>query len=182
MVAPPHEIVTPRLLLRKPMLADARDIFDGYARDPEVTRYLVWRPAGDLREVESFLEKTLADWERGSAFAWSILLREDLSVVGMIDARIDAYMVNIGYVVGRSHWNRGIATEAVTGVCRWADGEPDVFRVWAVCAVENPASARVLEKAGMTREGILRRWAVFPNIGGAPRDCYSYARVREPSQ
>ncbi|HMK37743.1 MAG TPA: GNAT family protein, partial [Bacteroidota bacterium] len=71
------------------------------------------------------------------------------------------------------------ATEAVGAVCSWADSEPDIFRVWAVCAVDNPASVRVLEKAGMTREGILRRWAVFPNIDGVPRDCYSYARVRD---
>jgi RimJ/RimL family protein N-acetyltransferase len=178
-IAAPAEILTPRLLLRKPLPGDARSIFDGYAQDPDVTRYLVWRPASDQGEVEKFLEKTLADWERGSAFAWSILLRDDRSLVGMIDARVDGYMVNIGYVVGRAHWNRGIATEAVAGVCRWADGEPEVFRVWAVCAVENAASARVLEKAGMTREGILRRWAVFPNVGGTPMDCYSYAKVKE---
>jgi ribosomal-protein-alanine N-acetyltransferase len=143
-----------------------------------VTRYLLWRPHLSLSDTEEFLDRTLREWERGSAYAWSILLRESGSFVGMIDARVDAYMVNIGYVIGRDYWNRGFATEAVRSVCAWADGQPDVFRVWAVCAVDNPASARVLEKAGMVREGTLRRWAVFPNISGVPGDCYCYARVK----
>jgi len=48
----------------------------------------------------------------------------------------------------------------------------------AVCDVENIASARVMEKAGLSREGVLRRWLVHPNLGPEPRDCYGYARVR----
>ena len=43
---------------------------------------------------------------------------------------------------------------------------------------ENFASARVLEKAGMQREGILRRWSLHPNISSVPRDCWSFAIVR----
>jgi len=181
MITAPEQILTPRLLLRKPVRTDAGDIFSAYAQDTEVTRYLMWRAGGSLHEVEEFLDRTLAHWDRGTSYSWSILLRENRALVGMIEARVDAYMVNLGYVIGRAHWNRGIATEAVRGVCAWADAQPEVFRIWAVCAVDNPASARVLEKAGMTCEGILRRWGVFPNISGAPKDCYSYARVKEPT-
>ncbi|MBV8911854.1 MAG: GNAT family N-acetyltransferase, partial [Acetobacteraceae bacterium] len=50
--------------------------------------------------------------------------------------------------------------------------------IGAVCDVENRASARVMEKAGLEREAILRRWLVHPNLGEAPRDCFSYAKVR----
>jgi RimJ/RimL family protein N-acetyltransferase len=87
-------------------------------------------------------------------------------------------MLNIGYVLGRAHWNKGYATEALSAVLHWADAEEDVGRVWAVCAVENHASARVMEKAGMKREGTLRHWMVFPNLGGVPMDCYCYAHVK----
>jgi RimJ/RimL family protein N-acetyltransferase len=47
-----------------------------------------------------------------------------------------------------------------------------------VCDVDNIASARVMEKAGLTLEGRLRRWLVHPNISDEPRDCLGYARVR----
>ena len=70
-------------------------------------------------------------------------------------------------------------TEAVCAVADWALAQADIHRVWAVCDIENRASARVLEKAGMTREGVLRGWSLHPNAGGTPRDCWCYARVKE---
>jgi RimJ/RimL family protein N-acetyltransferase len=66
-------------------------------------------------------------------------------------------------------------TEAVTALIGWALKQDAIYRVWAVCDVENGASARVMEKAGMKREGTLRRWSVHPNIGDQPRDSYCYA-------
>ena len=161
------------------MRGDAGPLTGLWSQDPEVTRYQTRRPFGSLREVEEFLDTSLAEWEGGKAYAWSLLLRESGALVGMIEARVDSYMVNVSYLLGRAYWNKGLTTEAVRGVCAWADDQADVFRIWAVCAVDNPASARVLEKAGMTREGLLRRWAVFPNIDGTPKDCYSYARIKE---
>jgi RimJ/RimL family protein N-acetyltransferase len=86
---------------------------------------------------------------------------------------------NLGYVLGRKFWGQGYMTEAVRAVVDYALAEPEVFRVWAVCDVENAASARVLEKAGMRREGILRRWSMHPNISDEPRDSLCYARVKE---
>ena len=59
----------------------------------------------------------------------------------------------------------------------WALTEPASYRVWAVYDAEHTASARVLEKIGMEREGVLRRWAVYPNLGPEPRNCWSYVRV-----
>lgn len=56
--------------------------------------------------------------------------------------------------------------------------QPEIFGVWAVCDIENRGSARVLEKSGFQREGILRRWIMHPNVSSKPRDCYMYARVR----
>ena len=69
-------------------------------------------------------------------------------------------------------------TEAVRAVVDWAFSLEEVFRVWAVCDTANTASARVLEKAGMAREGILRRWIVHPNVSSEPRDCFVYSKVR----
>ena len=69
-------------------------------------------------------------------------------------------------------------TEALFEVVRWALQQERVFRIGAVCDVENLGSARVMEKAGLVREGVLRRWMMHPNVSDEPRDCFSYARVR----
>jgi RimJ/RimL family protein N-acetyltransferase len=50
--------------------------------------------------------------------------------------------------------------------------------VWATCDVENLASVRVLEKLGLTCEGVLRRYAIRPNLSPTPRDAFVYARIR----
>jgi [ribosomal protein S5]-alanine N-acetyltransferase len=69
-------------------------------------------------------------------------------------------------------------TEALSEVTGWGLRQPPIFRIGAVCDVENIGSARVLEKSGFVREGVLHRWLLHPNISDEPRDCYSYARMR----
>jgi [ribosomal protein S5]-alanine N-acetyltransferase len=69
-------------------------------------------------------------------------------------------------------------TEVLTEVMNWALSQLPIFRIGAVCDVENIASARVMEKAGLVREGLLQRWLVHPNISDEPRDRFSYARAR----
>jgi RimJ/RimL family protein N-acetyltransferase len=81
-------------------------------------------------------------------------------------------------VLARRLWGQGIVAEAARVVVDTAFRDPDVYRVWAVCDVENRASARVMEKVGMTHEGVLRKWILHPNISPYPRDVLCYARIR----
>jgi len=83
-----------------------------------------------------------------------------------------------GYVLGRAHWGKRLMPEALSYLVNWSMDQPEIFRAWAFCDVENPASARVMEKAGMTREGVLRRWHVCPSIGPEPRNCIVCAKVK----
>ncbi len=175
---PPTRIETARLVLRKPVAGDMRSIHENYARDAEVTRYLTWRPHRTLADAQEPLAQQLAAWETGKYFSWVITLKEDGELAGMIAARPDGWRVDLGYVLGCRWWGRGLMTEAVRAIIEVALAEPEVFRVWAVCDVENKASARVLEKAGMRCEGVLRRCAMHPNMGDEPRDCFCYARVK----
>jgi [ribosomal protein S5]-alanine N-acetyltransferase len=69
-------------------------------------------------------------------------------------------------------------TEALTAAVEWALAQSEVWRIGDVCDVDNLASARVMEKAGLTREALLRRWSMHPNVSSEPRDCFSYARSR----
>lgn len=178
MLNPLTEIETPRLVLRVPRAEDAAQIFETYASDAEVTRYLTWRPAENLSQTEEAMGHLIALAESGSAYSLVITRKGDGRVMGMVSARPEGYRVNLGYVLGRAFWGRGYMTEAVAAVVGWALAQPGVYRVWAVCDVDNPASARVMEKVGMQREGVLRRWGLHPNVSDEPRDCICYALVR----
>lgn len=171
----PREIATERLLLRAPVPDDARRIFAGYAQDPEVTRYLTWKPAKALADSEHHIKDRILARQRGNICAWSIIESERDLLIGSIELRLKGHTADAGYVLARPAWGKGYATEALQAVIDAGLSFPAVYRVAAVCDVENLASARVMEKAGMVREGVLRRYMVHPNIAEEPRDCYSYA-------
>ncbi len=170
---------TPRLLLRGPRLSDAGAIFTGYAADPEVTRHLSWPRHERLEQTRSFLQTILErrrqDPER---WPWVLVRREDKALLGMVELRRRGTRGEVGYVLRRRDWGRGYMTEALQAVLQWGFASPDLWRVQAQCHPANRASARVLEKVGMRREGRLRRYIVFPALGPEPLDVLLYAKVR----
>lgn len=171
----PERIETGRLVLRKPHMQDALPIFNGWAQDRDVTRYLTWRPHEQLEQTMEFVRGCLAAWETQKRFPYVITIKETEEVIGMIDPRIEGSKVGIGYVAARAHWGRGYITEATRAVIEWALQQATVYRVYATTDIENIASRRVLEKAGMRCEGILRRYILHPNVSNIPRDSYLYA-------
>jgi ribosomal-protein-alanine N-acetyltransferase len=172
---PPEILQTNRLCLRRALVEDAAAIFRTYARDPEVTKYLAWKPTGKVEDTRSHLRSSILAWEEGRAFQWVILQKKGRRLLGAVGARVDGHKLELGYVLAKKFWGKGYMTEAVKAIVAWALTEKDVYRVWAVCDIDNPASARVMEKAGLKREGLLRRWSVHPTISDEPRDCYCYA-------
>jgi RimJ/RimL family protein N-acetyltransferase len=101
------------------------------------------------------------------------------SLIGMVEMRIRDHKADLGYGLAHQHWGRGYMTEALSPLMEWAIGQESIYRLWAVCDVENERSARLLERLGMKREGVLRRWLMHPNVSHEPRDCYCYALVKE---
>lgn len=172
---PPESFETDRLLLRAPRPSDAAAIYENYATDPEVTRYLIWTPHKNIQETHDFLLRCAEGWNATNNFSWAIIWKETHELAGMAGLRVNEYKADLGYALARKFWGQGIATEAVARIVNWALAVPEIYRVWALCDVENSASARVLEKVGMKREGILRRATMHPNISDAPRDSYCYA-------
>ena len=167
---------TPRLRLRVPVPTDVDAIF-AYASDAQVTRFMDW-PTHTRREtVAEFLEGALARWSDGSEWSWVVTVPSEDQAVGMISCRRRGHAVDVGYILTRELWGRGFMTEAARTVVAWAAQLDGVHRVWATCDAENVASARVLEKTGLAREGRLRCYAIKPNIGPLPRDAFLYAKV-----
>ena len=97
----------------------------------------------------------------------------------MIEVGIQGHSAALGYGIARPFWRHGYTPEAAQAVVGWCLAQPSIYRVWAICDVENPASARVMAKVGMAYEGVLRRFCVHPNISLTPRDVLCYAIVKE---
>jgi RimJ/RimL family protein N-acetyltransferase len=176
-IIPPESFTTARLVLRKPRVEDASLIFATYAQDPDVTRYLTFLPHRNLNETHEAIARFLEAWRSGKSYCWLIFRRDQEELIGAIAARPDQG-INLGYLLARPFWGQGFMNEALSAIVEWAFSVPSVFRVWAVCDLENNASARLLEKNGFRQEGVLRRWSLHPNVSDLPRDCYSYAKTR----
>lgn len=178
--APPRDWQTERLAAAAAARADAQAVLDSYAHDAEVARYMVWQPHRDVGETVAFLESCESAWASGRSYSWCLRLKADGALVGMLSARVRGESMDMGYVLGRAWWRRGLMGEAVTWLVQWAWEQPTIARVWATCDVDNSASARLLERIGMRREGVLRRWVTRPALGG-PRDSFAYSLLRNDS-
>jgi len=177
-MALPDVLRTWRLVLRPFRTDDAAPIFNRWAQDPEVWRYLRERPRMLLDHTERSVQRAIEGRRQGTAFPWVLGLSTDELPLGFVGLVPEGHMAQLSYMLARDAWGRGYATEAARAVVEAALELPRVYRVWAMCDVDNRASARVLEKVGMEREGTLRRYAVRPNLGPEPRDAHLYARVR----
>ena len=174
---PPETIELARIRLRRPALSDAEAIFE-YGSDPEVGRYADWPIRTSVDQVVESLRARSARWESGAEFYWVITLPPEDRAIGGISCRIVEDSAEVGFLLNRRYWGNGLATAAARAIVEWVLSIPSIRRVWATCDTENLASARVLEKAGLSRQSTLRRWVVRPNISSQPRDAFMYSLVR----
>jgi [ribosomal protein S5]-alanine N-acetyltransferase len=172
------ELETQRLLLRRMRLDDAEAMF-AYASDPEVTRYVLFETHRSVEDSESFLRLATEGYERGDFGGWGVVLKDSGAFVGTCGMDVgyapEHARAELGYVLSREHWGRGLMPEAVRAVIRFGFRRVGLNRIQARCIAENAASARVMEKAGMTYEGTLRE-SEF--IKGAYRDMKLYSILR----
>lgn len=175
----PERLETPRLALRAPRPADAPLIFNAYTQDIDVARYMTWRPNLSVEATAAYIEHCIEVWHSGRGRPYVLTpIEDDGTPIGMLDARLQAHTVDLGYVLQRAYWRRGLMSEAVRALSDAALATPDYFRVQATCYTENHASARTLEKSGFKLEGRLERHLVLPNLSDEPRPSLMYARCR----
>jgi RimJ/RimL family protein N-acetyltransferase len=177
---------TPRLHLRAPQPGDEHAAHANWARDGEVLAWLGWRPRSELAQTRAQLDWDQARWLKRSAFTWMLVEpagTQGAAPVGMVQLvaqRLDAppHHLRLGFLLARAHWGRGLMREAVAAVAAEAFEQSHVWRIDALCDVDNHASARLLRALGFVHEGILRRHSLHPNVSDEPRDVASYALAR----
>ncbi len=151
-------LTTAHLTLRKMKPSDARDMYE-YARLESVTEYLLWYPHKCVEQTMDYLQYVQASYRAGDFYDWAVVDSETKKMIGTCGfTRLDFThnLAEIGYVLNPGYWGRGIATEAVRRVMDFAFMELNVHRVEAKYIIGNDASRRVMEKCGMTFEGVQR--------------------------
>jgi len=175
----PSTLSTARLLLRRPRAADAPAVFE-YASDPLVVRYMDWPASVEPEDAIRATEHARQQWESGEEYVWRLTLPPSEAPIGSVGCRIAGESADFGFVLDRRHWGHEYATEAAGAVLSWLKSLGTITRIQATCDFENAASARVLEKLGLSQEARLAKYAVRPNVPGAPRrDAFLYSWTRK---
>lgn len=148
-----------RVVLREFTMDDV-DARYAYLSDDELFRHASWGPLTLDETTESVREAMeAARTAPRRDYELAVTLRDTGEVVGQVTLKTDRYIPRIrqrtselGYMLRRDCWGRGITTEAARLLLDFAFGELGLHRVFAVVDEDNPASIRVLEKLGFRRE------------------------------
>jgi len=149
---------TERLILRKMRRSDARDLF-AYASNAEVTRYTMWNTHRTLRDSEHFLDAIEQRYREGQVTNWGIEYKPNdkfIGTCGFVYWAPEHQRAEIGYALSAEYWNQGIMSEAARAVLQFGFQKMDLNRLEARCNLENIGSERVMQKLGMTYEGVIR--------------------------
>ena len=155
------QIETKRLILRRFRSDDFIAMYENWASDPEVTKFLTWPTHTTIDVSKWVLEDWVKSYEKEDYYQWAIILKENgdapigsISIVGMKEK---VGLVHIGYCIGRKWWHQGITSEALTALIGFCFEELGANRVEARHDPNNPNSGAVMKKCGMTFEGTLRQ-------------------------
>lgn len=153
------KIDTNRLLLRKFKVSDVEEVFKNWANDEEVTRYLTWKPHGNLNVTKVLLNQWILDYEISNTYNWAIELKNTGDVIGGIGiVNIDEENLSceIGYCLSKKYWGLGIMSEALKSVINYLFSQVKFNRIVAKHHTDNIASGKVMIKCKMSYEGTLR--------------------------
>lgn len=169
---------TERIILRKITMDDLEDMFE-YGSDEEVSKYVTWDRHKTTNDTKEFIEFVLGRYENGELAPWGIELKENGKIIGTVD--FVSWLphhnnAEIGYVLSKPYWGKGITTEAANELIRFGFEKMDLVRIQARCFMENRGSERVMEKLGMTYEGVIRK-GMFTK--GEHRDLKLYSLLKE---
>ena len=174
------EMETERLLLRRFNMGDANEIFREWASYDSVTRYLPWKKHDSISETKTYLLDVVGGYSRPDKYCWGIEHKKEGMLIGSVSAEMEderSKVAGVGYCLGERFWNMGYATEALRAVADYMFYDVGINRLEAYHSIKNPASGRVLSKAGFLPEGHMRQ--KYITWGGEYQDSDLYGYIRE---
>lgn len=172
-------IDTNRLILRKFEDKDARYIYENWASDDEITKYLQWQSYTSINQGKERIEFLKENYKNKNYYDWAIVLKDinqPIGSIGCVELKEDIKAVHIGYCIGKKWWHQGITSEALKAVIDFFFDKVGVERVESRHDPNNVNSGKVMQKCGMKYEGTMRK-ADFNNQGIV--DCSYYAILKE---
>lgn len=161
-----------RIRLRLPVANDERAVYEA-CQNPEIQRWVPIPVPYRREHAHDWIEDATSGWSAGRHGALAIADASDDRLVGAIGlGPIDEHRASIGYWVVPAERRRGVATDAVRLLGRWALLRLSFRRLELYHFVGNDASGQVAENVGFQREGVLRAYVV---VRGEPRDCVMYS-------
>lgn len=165
-------LTTARLEIREFSTGDL-DALCRFVCDARVTRFMLQAP-GDQDEARVYLGQVIgyqSEWPR-SAWELAVTQREDKALIGACTlALLAPGEADLGYMLARRVWKRGLATEVATALVQAGFRELRLRRISSTVDVRNHASIRVLEKVGLRWEATYRR---LRKVRGEWRDCHLF--------
>ena len=168
-------IHTERLTLRRFLLDDVDSLYQNWAGDPDVVKFMRMSPHKDKNETKEFIKSILCKYDKMDTYRWVIVLNEINEPIGFIGlTTISEYdmLGDFGYSIGKPFWNKGYATEALAAVLRYGLLETGFNRLEAYHSINNMQSGKVMKNAGMTYEGRAKQ-KYKSNAGFEDCDMYS---------
>ncbi len=156
-------------------MSDAQEIYEYCSRE-EVTRFVIFPTHQSIADTEAFITSVITNDERG--MVWAIVNKQSNTVIGTIGVHkveLQHRKLEVGYALSNNFWNKGITTEALKAVIQTIFEQTSINRIEALAMIENPPSTKVMEKAGMKFEGVLRE---FVSIKGVTRNMNIYSIIR----
>ena len=171
-------IETERLRLRRVSEADAPAMYENWAADPAVTRFLRFTPHENIGVSRALLADWNARYACDTHYLWGIERKADgvlMGTIGVSPSEHDAAVQEPGYCIGRAFWGCGYMTEALHAVVAYMFSTVGVGRLDCCHAVENLASGRVIQKNGF----VFQREDVYHKFDGTPVPCRCYTITKE---
>ena len=170
-----EELETNRLILRKFRMEDYLAMYNNWACEDIVTKFLTWPTHSNPEVTKSVLTDWINNYSKKDYYNWAIELKSEKTIIGnisVVNYREETMSAILGYCMGSKWWGNGIMPESASAVLKYLFEEIGFNRIAADHDKNNPKSGRVMQKIGMKYEGTLRK-AGFCNQGIIDEVCYS---------
>lgn len=172
------KLETERLVLRQFALEDADKMYQNWASDPEVTKYLTWPTHESVGVTKRVLSDWVSSYDNENQYQWCIAKKENNEPIGsisVVNMKEKAESFEIGYCISRAYWHQGITSEALRAVMDYLLNEVGARRIESRHDPRNPHSGAVMQKCGLRYEGTRIR-ADWNNTGICDEALYGYVK------